>query len=178
MSQLNQISSQLLFDSVFLVATFIAAITDYTKQKIFNILTFPLIILSLVLVFTQHSHQPIAASLTTLGVASLIFIGFYALKSLGAGDVKLLMALSAYLGSNHFREFFSYTLFITGLAAMVLLFRRKRVKIFFSELFLFFRSLVVQPLATHWPRLDRHNTIPLGLAIFLGYGVWYAKMYS
>ena len=80
---------------VVLVAAFVAAATDIWKFKVYNALTLPLLVSGLL----YHAFRAeLADSLlgVLFGFASLIVL--YIIGGMGAGDVKLMAAVGAWLG--------------------------------------------------------------------------------
>jgi prepilin peptidase CpaA len=83
---------------VVLVATMISAITDIWKYKIHNLLTLPLLVAGL----AYHGITGGGAGLGSSALGALcgfgVLIAFYAIGGMGAGDVKLMAAVGAWLG--------------------------------------------------------------------------------
>ncbi|MGA7496925.1 MAG: A24 family peptidase [Isosphaeraceae bacterium] len=80
---------------VVLVAALVAAATDIWKFKVYNVLTLPLLVSGLL----YHAFRAeLADSLlgVLFGFASLIVL--YIIGGMGAGDVKLMAAVGAWLG--------------------------------------------------------------------------------
>jgi prepilin peptidase CpaA len=80
---------------VVLTAALVAAGTDIWKFKIYNVLTLPLLVSGLL----YHGlHEELTSSLlgVLFGFAALIVL--YILGGMGAGDVKLMAAVGAWLG--------------------------------------------------------------------------------
>ena len=80
------------------VGAAIASFTDFTKFKVYNLLTFPVF-------FAGLAYGAISGGLSGLGFAlSGAFAGFailmipYLMGGLGAGDVKFMMAMGSWLG--------------------------------------------------------------------------------
>ncbi len=152
---------------VFTFATAVAATTDYLRDKIYNWLTFPLFFLGLGLAFGFHGITGLAAALTSVGLVAIVFIPLYVLQIMGAGDVKLLMALATILTIKGVVALVSTSFMIAGVGAFVLLIYHHRVKIFFRECYKFFKSLVIPKMETVWPKLSKNIKAPFGIPIFL-----------
>jgi prepilin peptidase CpaA len=81
-----------------LVAALIAAVTDVWKFKVYNVLTFPLLASGLLYHLVHGGAAGLAGSFlgALIGFALMIFL--YAMGGMGAGDVKFVTALGAWLG--------------------------------------------------------------------------------
>lgn len=87
----------LVLDAIAVAAILLATITDLLEHKIYNLLTFPLLLLGIVawpLLEPSQWWQGIGGAL----VVGVPFFVLYAIKALKAGDVKLVMAIGALLG--------------------------------------------------------------------------------
>jgi prepilin peptidase CpaA len=84
--------------AVALAAAAVAAVTDVWKFKVYNILTFPLLVTGLVYHGVTGGAAGLAASLLGAAAAFFLMIVLYVLGGMGAGDVKFLTALGAWLG--------------------------------------------------------------------------------
>jgi prepilin peptidase CpaA len=84
--------------AVVLTAALIAAVTDVWKFKIHNALTMPLLLSGLVFHATSGGTTGFGNSLlgALFGFGSLLV--FYIMGGMGAGDVKLMAAVGAWLG--------------------------------------------------------------------------------
>src|SRR5262249_34959012 len=81
--------------AIALTAALIAAVTDIWKFKVYNALTLPLLVSGLL-------YQALYGSLVN-GMMGILFgfaalIALYVIGGMGAGDVKLMAALGAWLG--------------------------------------------------------------------------------
>ncbi len=84
--------------AVALAAAAIAAVTDVWKFKVYNLLTFPLLAAGLLYHGMTGGAAGLAASFLGAGAAFFVMIVLYVLGGMGAGDVKFLTALGAWLG--------------------------------------------------------------------------------
>lgn len=76
----------------------IAAWTDIRSRRIRNWTSFPLILAGLLLSFTPMHHISPVASFSGLIVGFLLTFFMFAIGALGAGDVKLMAGVGAWVG--------------------------------------------------------------------------------
>jgi prepilin peptidase CpaA len=81
-----------------LVAALIAGVTDVWKFKVYNLLTFPLVLSGLLYHAMQGGAPALAGSFLGALVAFALMIMLYAMGGMGAGDVKFVTAIGAWLG--------------------------------------------------------------------------------
>ena len=81
-----------------LVAALIAGVTDVWKFKVYNLLTFPLMLSGLFYHVVHGGASALAGSFLGAMVAFGIMIVLYAMGGMGAGDVKFVTAIGAWLG--------------------------------------------------------------------------------
>jgi prepilin peptidase CpaA len=67
-------------------------------------------------------------SVVGIGVAFLIYFPLFALRGMGAGDVKLMMAIGALVGPTNWLAIFFFTGILGGVAAVAVLLWRKRLR--------------------------------------------------
>jgi prepilin peptidase CpaA len=77
-----------------------AAFVDVKTRKIPNLITIPLIFFGVVSSLIQSSFWGLAFSFAGIILAFLIFLIPYAMGTLGAGDVKLMMGIGACIGPS------------------------------------------------------------------------------
>ena len=110
-----------------------------------------------------------AAAGWVLGVA--LFVPFLLLRGMGAGDVKLLAALGAWVGPASLLSLTFYTAISGGVMALALVIWRRRLVTTFRNLWLLlchFRVAGLKPMSEL--SLDNKNTLrlPYGLPIAAG----------
>lgn len=102
------------------VACLIAAGTDLWKFKVYNALTLPALAGGLISSGLSGGWEGLAAS----GLGALTGFGllaaFFAMGGVGAGDVKLLTALGAWLGPTLTLHVFLASAVVAGLYALIL----------------------------------------------------------
>jgi prepilin peptidase CpaA len=81
-------------------AGLVAAAIDVWTFKIHNVLTLPLLLGGLLFHALNGGATGLAYSLTGAALGFFVLIVFYALGGVGAGDVKLLAAVGAWLGAE------------------------------------------------------------------------------
>jgi prepilin peptidase CpaA len=108
--------------AIALAAALVAAVTDLWKYRIYNILTWPLLLSGLI-------YQRVVAGETGLVLSVLgVCVGFvpmallYLSGGLGAGDVKLMAGLGAWLGPVLTIQVLFASWLAAGLSAVVVLF--------------------------------------------------------
>ena len=71
---------------------------DFRTRRIPNSLTFGATVLALLFFLATGGVKAFASSLAGMGIGLMLFLPFYLLGGMGAGDVKLLAAFGAWLG--------------------------------------------------------------------------------
>jgi prepilin peptidase CpaA len=112
---------------VVLVASLIATATDVTRFKVHNLLTLPLLAFGLVYHGFVGGPTELAQSLLGALLGFGVLVGFYLLGGVGAGDVKLLAAVGAWLGLPLTFYLFIASSLAAGLYAVVLVLMHRRV---------------------------------------------------
>ncbi len=110
-----------------------AAVYDVRYRRIPNWLTVSGVLIGLALnTFTgRNDLRPgwpgLRFSLIGLAVGFGIYVVFYALHAMGAGDVKLMAAVGALVGWQDWFGIFIFTALIGGAMALILIVRKRRV---------------------------------------------------
>ena len=114
--------------AVVLTASLIAAATDLWKFRVYNVLTLPLLATGLI----YHGATGGASGLL-MGLGGCLFgfaalIMFYAMGGMGAGDVKLMAAVGAWLGMPLTLYVFLASALAAGCYAVVLIVACGRIR--------------------------------------------------
>jgi prepilin peptidase CpaA len=111
-----------------LIASLIAAVTDVWKFKVHNLLTVPLLLSGLV--YHGITSGPVGLAGSALGAlfGFAILVVFYILGGMGAGDVKLMAAIGAWLGLPLTLLVFLTSALAAGIYGIVLLLAYGRLR--------------------------------------------------
>jgi prepilin peptidase CpaA len=106
------------------LATLAASVTDLWKFKVYNILTLPMLLLGVVVSTWLGGWGGLTSSLLGAGLGFGLLVAFFAVGGVGAGDVKLLTAVGAWIGPYLTYQVFVASALFGGLYALVLVFHR------------------------------------------------------
>jgi prepilin peptidase CpaA len=106
---------------VALVAVLIAAVTDLWKFKVYNLLTVPLLVAGLTCHGIVGGWTGFLNSLLGAGFGFGILFVFYLMGGMGAGDVKLIAGVGAWLGMPLTLYVFITSSLAAGCYALVLI---------------------------------------------------------
>jgi prepilin peptidase CpaA len=162
--------------TVVLLAALTAAVTDVWSFKVPNAITLPLLLSGL----AYHGVTGGAPGLAGSALGALfgfgILIAFYAMGGVGAGDVKLMAAVGAWLGMPLTFYVFLASALATGGYALFLLLLFGKVKEVWVHLQILWQRLTVlgRHLGAHdgvlleGNRVDRRRLIPFAAMVALG----------
>jgi prepilin peptidase CpaA len=145
----------LLTFSVLFVIGVIASITDIRERKIYNLLTYPSMILGFVLWSVFAGADGLITSLIGFAIAFGIFLIIFLFGGFGAGDVKYSAAIGAIMGYPMVVNWIVISAIVGGLFALALFIRFRLKK---AERFEMKESLFI-PFGP-----------PMTLAVFITYG--------
>jgi prepilin peptidase CpaA len=109
------------------VPALVAGWTDWRSRRIPNWLTVPALFAGILLNSWAGGWLGVKESLLGAGLGLGLLLPFVLLRSLGAGDWKLVGALGAFLGPSRLLSVLLGTLLVAGLMAVVLIIWKKRV---------------------------------------------------
>lgn len=122
---------------------------DLRTRRVPNVVTFGAAAAAVGFSLLQHGWAGVAWSGAGWFVAVLLFVPFFALGGLGAGDVKLLGALGAWLGGPNALYLAFYTSLAGGIMALIVVVMRRHLKTALRNLWLllcYWRTVGVRPL--------------------------------
>ena len=81
-----------------LVLLSLATVTDLRTQRIPNVLSLGGLVVALILQVTKGGMDGLVMGLGGMAVGLCLFLPFYMMRAMGAGDVKMMAAVGAFLG--------------------------------------------------------------------------------
>jgi prepilin peptidase CpaA len=145
----------------------VAGYTDYRWRRIPNWLTVSGFWLGIAVNSMARGWPGAKDSLLGAGLGLLILLPFVLVRSLGAGDWKLIGALGAFLGPQHLITVLFATLLIAGVMALILVIWRKRVRQTFRNMGRMLAAMATLHLPGQEVSLDNPQSlkIPFGVAV-------------
>jgi prepilin peptidase CpaA len=153
-------------EMVLLVMLLAAAVFDVLYRRIPNWLTVSGVVLGIAMntILGPEAGAGLVFSLVGLLVAFGIYAALYALRAMGAGDVKLMAAIGALVGWERWFGIFFVTALIGGVMALLLVVSRGRFKkTFFNVSFILSEMKSGRPAYLKNEELDVKNKKALGL---------------
>jgi prepilin peptidase CpaA len=150
-----------------------AAISDLRSRRIPNWLSLTGIVAGLALNTFLYGSDGVVRSLEGLGTAFGIYFVLYLFRAMGAGDVKLMAAVGAFVGPGNWLMIFLITALLGGGIALAVLLSRKRMRKTWDNV-LFIMSEMMHFRAPYMGREElsvksqKAVTLPHGAVIGLG----------
>jgi len=104
---------------IILALLILATVTDLRTHRIPNVLSLGGLLIALVLQTTKGGTDGLLAGLGGMAIGLALFLPFYALRAMGAGDVKMMAAVGAFLGPKLALASVAATLMCGTLLALV-----------------------------------------------------------
>jgi prepilin peptidase CpaA len=117
----------MLFELVPAAFASVAAVIDVRSRRIPNWLTFSAVLGGLVFNFVHLGPPGALVALAGAAVGLGILFPFYAVRAIGAGDVKLLAGLGAFLGPLALVSVVVYGAVVGGIISAIMLARRREL---------------------------------------------------
>jgi prepilin peptidase CpaA len=148
----------------------VAGYTDCRRRLIENQLTLPAVVIGFILNSIGHGWQGILLSCLGLLTGAGMFMPFYLFGRLGAGDVKLMAAIGALLGSYPALNVALYSMLAGGVLAIAISILNKNLESTIIKVKRLFKCSFrrVTPGGESKDGIQPGNTMPYGLAIGAG----------
>ncbi len=154
-----------------LTIAFIATVTDVLYNKIYNWLTLPAMLLGLLAGTYFHGWMGLLHSFIGIAAGLLLYGWMFAIRVMGAGDVKLLMAMGALGGGLFVIDVAIFGILVGGVMALGILIFKGRIREFSRKIYRFLVSVFYKNLVLEFPEVDQKLTMPFGIAISVA-SVW------
>ncbi len=161
------------------LATLAASATDLREFKVYNALTVPTLALGLATSAWLGGWAGLGSGLLGAGLGLGLLVAFFAMGGVGAGDVKLLAAVGAWLGPYLTYQVFVASALAAGLYAMALVLLRRGGLLGLAAEFSAIRAAATDPGSWRRPgatiedevgRADRRRRlVPFAAMTCLGY---------
>jgi prepilin peptidase CpaA len=175
---LKDLLGMLFFDpgmAVLMVLLVIAGVSDCRTRRIPNVLVASGALFGLIynIALPQPGHHPILFPLAGLALGMALLLPLYLIRAMGAGDVKLLGMVGAFLGPLATFHAALATFIVGGVLAIIFVIRRGTALRLVENLSQFVRLGVFGVVAgsLHIPRVSAGNSagrLPYGVAIAMG----------
>jgi prepilin peptidase CpaA len=120
--------------------TVLAAVSDLRSRRIPNVLTVTGACAGLLYSVATGGAEGLLVSLQGLGLGLLLWLPFYALGGMGAGDVKLLAAIGAWVGPSAVLRIALYASIAGALMALAVALRHRYLKSAYQNLWILFAT--------------------------------------
>ena len=145
----------------------VAGVLDWRSRRIPNWLTAPGLFVGIIANTVFSGWSGAKASLLGAGLGLLLLLPFVLIRSLGAGDWKLVGALGAFLGPGNLLNVLLVTILVAGLMALALILWKGRLKQTMRNILHILGSLFSFHLPGPEVSLDSQQSlkIPFGVAV-------------
>ena len=152
-----------------LLLALFAAVTDLRSRRIPNWLTLPGLALAIAWHVTHGTWRTAALGFL---LATLIYLPLWLAGGRGAGDLKLMAAMGAWLGPTSWIQLFVLTALVGGLWALGLIIAKRRVWVTLRNVFGILRSLLTGRPPGHRLTSKDSLAIPHAPIVALGMLLW------
>jgi prepilin peptidase CpaA len=164
-------TSELTFPATATLCAVIGSVFDVKSRRIPNFVTAPALLLGLFMHLILGGWSQFFSSLAAGLICGLIFLVFYLAGGMGAGDVKLILAVGCIAGLSHIAYLLVLTAISGGVMAICLALARGRLQQTFMNVAVLTSHHTSEGLTPH-PDLNISNNqtlrLPYALAIASG----------
>ena len=159
---------RLLAGGVFSVLLVAACVTDVRWRRIPNALVLALAVLGVAFSVSLEPWLPgLGRAIAGLSLGFAIWIAFFVIGAIGAGDVKLFAAAGAWLGPGATWRAALVAAALGGVLAVAMLLRERRAREGFEKVMVSVSTRSVAALAPD-PSVPRSRQLPYGVALAVG----------
>ena len=120
-----------------------ALVSDIKQYKIKNTVTLPFMLIGLITNYLFEGVSGVVQSMEAALLPVLFLLLLFALRMLGAGDIKLFSAIGAIMGVKFILYTLAYSFLWGGLISLLIIYVRKNGKQRFFYLFHYFKACLL-----------------------------------
>jgi prepilin peptidase CpaA len=165
---MTHLQSETIYPAIATACALVGSVYDVKSRRVPNFVTFPAFLLGAGMHLVLGGWKQMLLALAAGTICGLVFVVFYVAGGMGAGDVKLIMAVGCIAGLTHIATILILTAIAGGVMALGLALMRGRLQETFlnvGELITHHRHKGLQP----HPDLNLSNVrtlrLPYALAI-------------
>jgi len=163
------------------ITLIVAAIIDGYKLKVPNWITFPMVLSGWAMSTMSFGWEGLGWSLIGTGVGLALLLPLYAIGGMGAGDVKLLAGVGAWVGGTITLYAFCVSAIIGGVIALLMVLLRKEWHKHYSQYWAIWNEIVTirdpeKLSAIAAKRKSSMLLLPYGIPIAIGTIAYFAYM--
>jgi len=155
----------------------VASLTDLLYRRIPNWLTLSSLICGIFFQIFFKGFDGFLASLQGIGIGFALTFVVYLVGGLGAGDVKLMAALGAFLGPKEIFMAFIFSSLLSGAYALVLLILHGFILQTIKRYFKMLRALIFTLQLIYIPPLSEEKRLGIRFGVMIALGTLWAKFY-
>lgn len=153
-----------------IIVSLIAAVTDWRTRKVRNVLVFPVCLAGVIWQFMGDGVSGVQNAVIGAAIPLVLF-PLFVLRMLGAGDIKLLMALGAWLGLKDCGVLLVFSILFGGAMALGIMLINRNGKERLMKLWVYFKVCVIsrKPLPySDFTQLGKGEALPFAIAVLGG----------
>lgn len=139
---------------------------DFLYGRIFNIWLYGWIIAGLLIEGLNKGVHGLSEAVIGMAVPFIILFAFFTLGMIGAGDIKLFMALGAWIRAEQILNIMMMSFLIAGIYAMIVLVRKRELLNRFQAFFYYIKDMSASGRRTDY-RQHSSNRYKIRLGIFV-----------
>lgn len=153
-----------------LMISAMAAFTDCNTRKVRNSLVFPAVLIGLFWSLITDGFPGVMETFLG-GALPLVLFPFYIMRMLGAGDIKLLMALGVWLGLSECVSLIAFSILCGGVMALGVMLVQQNTVHRLGKLWMYLKVCIISGkllLYQDFNRMDKDAALPFALAVLGG----------